>query len=217
MVDPSTAVAAVSQGIEASGRFPDYATFLTRTGDQQGVDANVTPPVIVTNEISTTRNERNSTDLVGYATDDAGARIGRIWEVTYRMRLEVDIFTAAGDSRHDIADLGADLKQALYRYDAQTRGDLLPDPTTPVESDETEAEITELTVSDGEPADDLTASPSIRRRRQTVHTRFVDRLNEADEYGPRATVEEVITAGDGDYVALLDDDDTIDLEYHPER
>lgn len=214
MAMPPTVVDAVAQGLKTTGRFPDTTTFLTRMADERGVDASATTPIVVANEVTTTRVDNHSENLVDYVYDETGAQIGRVWEFVFRMRLEVDIFTAAGDSRHSMSDLASQLEHALFRYDAAARGDLLPDPTAPLDSGETLGDVTEVMVGDGEPADDLTMSPSIRRRRQTIHIRFIDRLNEVDEYGPQEYVQDVVTAGPGDYEPLADADGS-DLEYHP--
>lgn len=209
MVTVQTVLDAIIRGIEQSGRLPDSTSFLTREPDPQGVDAGVTLPAVVVQEVSTVRDESRVTDLVGYVTDDEGSEVGRIWQASYDMEVQVDIHTAAGASEpKDLETLETQVKRALQRYDKQMRADFFPDG-----EGGTEGAIREFTFGESHPENQLTASPSLMRQRMSAFVVFVDRVNEVEEFGPLPAIKDVITPRDGDFVGSISEDYT--MEFHP--
>lgn len=209
MVTVQTVLDAISRGIEQSGRLPESTSYLTREPDPQGVDAGVTLPAVVIQEVSTVRDETRSTDLVGYITDNEGSEVGRIWQATYDMEIQVDVHTAASaNPPKDIETLETSVKRALQRYDSQMRADFFPDG-----EGGSERAIRQFTFGESHPANRLTDSPSLMRQRMSAFVVFVDRVDEVEEFGALPTIKNVITPRDGDFVGSLSDDYT--MEFHP--
>lgn len=207
MVTPIEIVEAVERGIQQSGRLPAEMSYLTRTPDTQGVDSWVTYPAVVITQVSVQRDEDRSTDLVGYHTNAQNQRIGRIWDMTFEMEIQVDLYVAAGSS-HNVDDLSDRLDRALWRYDSQMRDDLLP-----AADGSGMSEVWNFTLGQRRTADNLSKSPSERRNIKSVYLGFTIRVDEVEEYGPLPTVSEVITADWDDYQGGLGGDE--ELQFHP--
>lgn len=207
MVRPQEIAEAVRRGIENSGRLPAEMSYLTRTPDTQGEDAHITYPACVITQVSVTRDEDRSTDLVGYHRNAQGQAIGRIFDMTFQQELQVDVYTAAGSS-WNVNDLMDSVERALWRYDSQLRHDLLP-----AEDGSGISEVWSFTLGQRRPADNLAKSPSERRIMKSVFTGFTIRVDEVEEYGPLPTISEIITADWDDYEGLPGDGD--ELEYYP--
>lgn len=209
MVTAQTTLEAISRAIRRSGRLPKDTSYIVGEPDPQGTDAAVTLPAVVVDEVVTLRDEARSTDLVGYVTDDAGRRIGRIWQASYDMDVQIDIHTVsgAGEAR-SLRTLKKKVKTALKRYDSQFRGESFPD-----ENGNDIGEIREFTLSDSRPENDLTRTQSLMRQRYSATVGFVDRLNEVEEFGPLPTIDTVITPRDGDFVGNISED--YEIEYQP--
>lgn len=209
MVTVQTVLDAIARGVKQSGRLPESTSYLTREADPQGVDAGVPLPAVVIQEVSTVRDETRSTDLVGYITDNEGSEIGRIWQATYDMEIQIDIHTAAGAGPpKDIETLEIDVKRALQRYDSQMRADFFPDGDGGSES-----AIRQFTFGESHPENRLTDTPSLMRQRMSAFVTFVDRVDEVEEFGALPTIKNVITPRDGDFVGSLSDEYT--MEFHP--
>lgn len=208
MVTVQEVLDAVVRGIEQSGRLPDETSYLTREADAEGVDAAVTLPAVVVQEVSTVRDESRVTDLVGYITDNEGSDIGRIWQATYDLEIQIDIHTASGATPpRDLDTLIPRVKRALQRYDSQMRDDVFP-----AEDGGSVGAIREFTLGESHPENDLTLNHSLMRQRLSAFMVFVDRVNEVEEYGAWPTIKGVVTPRDGDFVGLSDD---YTMEFHP--
>lgn len=209
MVTSQDTLEAISRAIRRSGRLPTDTSYIVGEPDPQGTDAAVTLPAVVVQEVVTLRDENRSTDLVDYVTDDAGRRIGRIWQANYDMDVQIDIHTIAGASEaRSISTLEQQVRRALQRYDSQLRGESFPD------EDGTDiGGIREFALGDSTPENDLTRTPSLLRQRFSASVGFVDRLNEVEEFGPIPTIETVLTPRDGDFVGDISED--YELEFQP--
>lgn len=201
MVRVDEVLAAIRRGIEQSGRMPTNTSYRERQFDVEGVDAGVTLPAVLLTEVTTTRDQNRSTDLVGVVRDtDTNQVIGRIFEVGFEMVVQIDVYVVSGQTP-DVSELAHRVRRALQQYDSQLRADLFPDG-----AGGTVGEIQHFTLEQGQPIDDLSQTPSLRRQRLSASVMFTDRLNEVDEYGPTELIHEVRTPRDGDYAGGLSDD-----------
>lgn len=209
MVTSQTVLEAISRGIRDSGRLPKDTSYIVGEPDPQGKDAAVSLPAIVVDKVVTLRDQSQTTDLVGYVTDDAGRRIGRIWQAGYDMDVQIDIHTVsgAGEAR-SLPTLTRNVRRALQRFDSQVRDESFPD-----ENGAAISAIREFTLGESRPENDLTRAPSLLRERYSASVSFVDRLNEVEEFGPLPTIERVITPKDGDFVGNISED--YELEFQP--
>lgn len=209
MVTSRTVLNAIARAIKRSRRLPKGTNYIVGEPDLQGTDSYIELPAIVVGEVATIRDDSHTTDLVGYETDDTGSRIGRIWQASYEMETQIDIYTAAGASaKNSLERLEPGTRRALQRYDSQLRADFLPD-----ENGNDIGAIRELTIGESRPENDLTMSPSLLRQRFSVNVSYVDRLNEVEEFGEIPTIKSVLTPKAGDFVGDISQD--YELEYHP--
>lgn len=210
MVTAQNVLDAIVRGIEQSGRLPADVSYLSQEPDPRGTSSWIMVPAVVVQEVSTVRDDSRVTDLVGYITDDEGSQIGRIWQASYEMEVQIDVHTAAGaDPPKDVETLERRVQRALQRYDSQMRQDSFPDGEGGFEGG-----IREFTLGESHPENDLTQAPSLMRQRLSAFVSFVDRLNEVEEYGPLPTIKRAITPRDGDFVGSISDD--YDIEFHPD-
>lgn len=187
----------VKTAIEQSGRLPDATTYSIYEIDSDGGQSNLRPPIV---EITTTdviKSDPHNTDLIGYATDDQGNDIGRIYQADFEMPIQIDVWTAEG-GQYDPHELGEAVRYALYQYDDQQRGDPLPDPSDPSTN---LSDVEKFMMGDGGVRNDLSMTPALRRWRQTGEVWFHETVNTAEEYGAQDYVANVISPSDGNFDA----------------
>lgn len=199
---------AIERALKQSGKLSEIESWATEEFDTDGEDANLPVPAVEIQPIMANRSQSTNTDLVDYVEDDQGNRIGRILDVYFDFEVDVDIWTAAGNDATDATELGSQLENALYRYDSQVGQRLLPDGSGNVLN-----EVTRFVVSEGERADRLTVTPSVRRWRTTIDMDFYNRINTVEEFGPDPTIKGVRTPKDGDFFGGTEDD--IEIEGRP--
>jgi len=203
MVNPQTILRGLSTRLEAA---TGLTTVLTRESDPGGVDGHVDSPFGDLQIVADDRLEAFNTDRVGYATDDAGNRIGQRFAATFDAELQLDVYVAAGDDEHDATDLGYRTQRVLRQYDDRERGDPLPDPDgQPID------DVEGFGVGDGRRADDLTGRPGVRRWRQDLAVEFTDVIDTSVAYGDAAYVATVDTPAPGEMTG----GDTVQIEYVP--
>lgn len=197
MTDLSTVLDAVIRAIEQSGKLPGITDYLTHEGDDYA-DAAETFPAIEAHPVAVDRVV-SDTERVGYVTDDAGDRIGLIYDVNYTADIQLDVYATAGGD-YDATRLATAMKRALFQYDGSLRDDPLP------EGDGTGlTEATGLTVNDGERRDQLAGTPALRRYLQRITVRYFDRINSVEEYGPVPAIKHVEYPRPGDLIENVGD------------
>lgn len=200
MTRPDTVLKSVKTALKESGRLPDSTSYATFELDQEGGQSNVRPPVVEITVIDAVRSRPHNTDLVDYATDGSGNRIGRIYHALFEMEFQIDVWTAEGDP-FDPHTIGEEVRRTLYRYDAHQYDDSLPDPETPSTALDG---IDYFSVDDGTVENDLAMTPALRRWRQTGEVWFHEEVNTAQAYGPEDYVVNVVGPKDGDFEAGTD-------------
>jgi len=194
MARPDTVLKSIKTAIKQSGRLPNSTSYATFELDSTGAQSNVRPPIVEITNTSTIRSRPHNTDFSGFATDNAGNHIGRIYDALFEMEIQIDVWTAAGDD-YDQKEIGGAVRRALYQYDSVQVDDKLPDPSDP---DTTLGDIDYFTVDEGSPANDLSMTPALRRWRQSGEVWFRERVNTAEEYGADDFIASVKTPADGD-------------------
>jgi len=184
---PQEVLDAIVAALENSSQF-SAGDYVTQEIDPNGAGNRYDQPIVELQFTGGTRADQWNTDLVGYTTDGAGNRTGKIFEPTWEgVGIQADIWVAAGNTQLDATDLGGDLEQALYRHDSQG-----PDVSLPDGAGGTADDIEEFLVGEGRRQDDL-AGPGVRRWRHDLTVDFTDRVTTEAEY-----VEVVDTPTDGD-------------------
>jgi hypothetical protein len=213
MATRNTVIEAVARAIATAPRLDALSEVLTYDPNRDQEDAGVHTPAVSLSVIVNRRESPGVDPRAGYTRTDSGAKTGRIWERAYRMELQADIYTLQGDD-HDPDTLADDLATALRRYNRDERGDFLEDADGDALST-----IRDVRVTGGQRADDLTASPTIRRWRLSIEVRYIDRLREVDEYGPQPRIKFVNHPHPGDLEGAATEG--VDVEYvpseHPEN
>jgi hypothetical protein len=212
MIGPYDVLESIKTALTESGRLPESTSYATFELDTDGGQSNVRPPVIEITTVETIRNNPHNTNLTGYATNDQGESIGRIYEARFEMPVQIDVWTAEG-GQFDPHDLGTDVRAVLYRYDETQFGRVdhtdipydirLPDPANP---DEPLDAIDRFEVGDGTVANDLTMTPALRRWRQSATVWFHETINTAEQYGEETPVRTVNSPADGDMTGGTDVD-----------
>jgi hypothetical protein len=203
-MSPQDVLKAIVRALKQSSAFSG-GDYVTHEIDPEGPDNRLEQPFVSLQPVSAIRADQYNTDLVGYTTDDAGNRTGRIFEAIFEMDVQADIWIAVGNTQLDATALGADLQQALYPYDSQMAAQPFPDG-----DGGTVGDLSHFLLGEGRRQDDL-AGPGVRRWRQDLSARFVDRVTPDD--GTADYIETVDSPSAGD---LTDgSDDGVAIEYNP--
>lgn len=206
MVRPDTTLDSVVTAIKESDRLPSATTYSIYELDSDGGQANLRPPIVEITTEDVVRSDPHNTELVGYATDDAGNQIGYIFQSDFEMPFQIDVWTAEGGD-YDPHELGEAVRYALYEYDDQQYGKPLPDPDDPSTNLD---EVEKFMMGDGGVRNDLSMTPALRRWRQAGEVWFHETINTAVEYGAEDFVYRVIS-GDGDVIASQDEDEITEM------
>lgn len=200
MTRPDEVLASVNTALKESGRLPSSTTYSEFELDSSGGQSNVRPPVVETTIIDTVRSQPTNTDFAGFAEDEQGNQVGYIFDATFEMTMQIDVWTAEGDD-HDMHRIGENVRRALYRYDDHRYNDPLPDPSDPSSP---LPNVDYFSVDDGRVANDLTMTPALRRWRQEAVCWFAETVDTSEEYGEEDVILDVIYPEDGDFVAGTD-------------
>lgn len=202
---PQTTIEAVIRSIKDSGRMPAEMSYLGYAPDVEGDDSDVTLPLIAVRPMYKVRLTPHNSDFKEYKTDSQGNHIGRIYASEYRLDLEVSIWTAAGSS-YDVDDLGNDVRLALYKHDSSGPGlPLERSDGSPIEA------IWKARVEEGQPSNDLTYTPALRRWREELTLWAYHEFDTTEDYV--ATVSypadgEMTDENDNDVVSNVSDGST---------
>lgn len=165
-IRPDETVQALIRSIRRSNRLPDALNYIGYRPDKQNSDANVKLPVLTIEPVSHIRITEFNTDQVDTITqtdaDGNEVTVGRVFAAEYRIDFNIAVWVASGSS-YDVRNIGNNLWTALYRHDSSGPGEPF------ISADGTEIEgIWKVQIRDGEPHDDLTHTPSLRRWNQMV-------------------------------------------------
>lgn len=165
MATPTDVLDAIVEALEQSPEF-DGGSYRTHELDLSGADNRLEQPFVSLKIIGSPRVTDWDSDLVGYVTNAAGDRIGRIYEATWELAIEAHVVVAAGNDDFNVTDLGFGFQQALLRYDAKNGAQPLPSPDGGTVDD-----VDHFLVGEGDRDDDL-AGPGLRRWRQELQATF---------------------------------------------
>lgn len=176
---PSELIEEIVLAIRDSGLLPDRTNYV---GYEPNIDTEaIKLPLVEVVILDEVRIAEHNTDRVGTITDDDGNAVGKLFHALYQLSLEVNVWTAQ-DSKHDPDDLGNEIYTALYRYDSAGPGESLAD------------DVWRVRLGDGEPDDDFTTSPTLRRWSQTLDVWAYEDFATTEDY-----IVNVIGPGDGDF------------------
>lgn len=175
-IKPNEVINTIRTTVEGSGMFPDKMSYLEKEPDVGGSDSNIKLPILSIQPVSNIRITDFMSDKSDKVTDDAGNVVGRVFTAEYRLDLQLDVWVAAGSS-YDEYELGNNLWTVLYEYDSLS----MAEPFIGADGNEIES-IWKFQVSDGEPANDLTFTPAIRRWRQDVTVWAFHRFDTTESY-----------------------------------
>jgi len=197
---PEEALAAIKRALSQSS--VPLGDIITREANVAREDNRLEAPWVTVQPISIPRSSPHDTDRVGFETDTNGRRIGRIFETTWAIDVQLDVrlFSPAPQS---VTDLGIQVQEALLPYDALREARPFPDG-----SGGTLDDVEHFRVGEGERRDDLTSEYSTRRWDQELRIDVSDRTSTTE-----APVTAVDTPRDGE--AVGGDDGAVLLEYSP--
>lgn len=176
---PRDVIERVVLAVKESGRLPDETNYV---GYEPNMDTEaIKLPLLEVVTISQARIAEHNTDEVGVVEDDSGNSVGRVFDALYQLTIEVNIWTAHG-SKYDPNVLGDKVYTALYEYDSHGPDRNLAD------------EIWRVRLGDGEPDEDFTTSPTLRRWSQTVDIWAHESFTTDEEY-----IVDVSPPADGDF------------------
>lgn len=175
-IRPDETITAVRDSIESSPNVPSDVDYLEKEPDLTGDEGNVKLPLVTIQPVSEVRITDFNTDLSDYVLDSNGNRVGRVFTGEYRLDLQIDIWTASGSS-HDQRDIGNAVWDALYPHDSKSAGRSFTDSNgSDIQS------IWKVRVGDGEPANDLAKTPTLRRWRQSLTLWAFHRFDTTEDY-----------------------------------
>lgn len=188
-LNPDDAVSAVRNTVEQSGKLPAELSYVEQEPGDEERDIHL--PALILHPLSAIRIVDHNTDFDGYVTDSNGNRTGRVFTAEYRLDIQLDIWTASGSS-YDERTLGNALHTALYPHDSNGPGkSLIGDDGQPIES------VWKFRLNDGEQANDLTGTPTLRRWRQDVSMWAYHRFDTTADYSSTVSYPSDLSDDDG--------------------
>jgi hypothetical protein len=199
----------VLKGLAAAmeDQVPELSTALPREADATDNDVHWPHGEIII--VSNIRADQWNTDLVGYETDDAGNRIGYLYDAKFNAEMQLNIWISAPSDNWDIQNLGSQLERGMRRYGENRKDpDSLPDG-----EGGTLTEVTNFSIVNGGTLPlQQSANPPHRGYQLTVGFSFTDRINTAEEYGEEDYVATVTVPNDDD-ITVHDDPENVVIEY----
>ena len=168
MVAPNDAVHELIERIAEQGYLPDEMSVIFHEADEDNDDSDEDLPLLEVQIDSTDRPQLTNNDLVGHKVDDSGNRIARVYESTYELTLELNIWTA-GKTNNDPNEFGNDLRRALYPFSSHGPGLSIDD------------DIYYIVIGDGAREDDIIQTPTVRKWQQEVELWAVERFSTDEE------------------------------------
>lgn len=197
---PDDALAAIKRVLAQSS--VSLGDIITRETNVAREDNRLEAPWVTIRPIGIPRSDPHDTDRVGFETDTTGRRVGRIFETTWLMDVQLDVYLPT-PAPQDPNTLGYEVQQVLLEYDSKREAKPFPDG-----SGGTHDRVDHFRVGEAERRDELTAEYSLRRWYQEATMRLSDRASTTED--PIKTVD-VPT----DDEAIGQADGSIRLEYNP--
>lgn len=161
MVRPQQLLESVLYTLQQSEELPSSISFVGYEPDINSEPIDL--PMIEVSMGTQIRISEANSDLVGYVTDDSNNRIGRKYDLLYTLELDVAIWTAQG-SKYSPRRLSDIVRSELYKHENSGPHEPLRSP----ETDNTLDDVWRFVILDGTRTDDLTTSPTLRRREHQV-------------------------------------------------
>lgn len=176
MVSPRGSMESVARAIARSDEVPSDLGLSLQEADTDNDDANIDMPLVEIQPVDVEHVVVNNDDLVGYVTDDEGNRVGKIYFSEYEMEIDINLWTTKGDG-YDPDDLGERLRKALYPHSSYG-----PQQSFLAEDGEEIDQITYFRLGEGERADDLIQTPTVRKWSQTVELWGCEEFRTNEDY-----------------------------------
>lgn len=151
------------------GNVSDRVSFVKHELDSEGEDSDVYLPIVEIQPITMINLNDFNTDFVGYKHDEDGNQIGRIYQSRYEMDVQLDVWTAAR-SEDDPNEIGGEIRTTLYPY------------TSSVSEKEFPGDVWKFSFLEGNPNQDLTMSPSVRRWEQDIEIWSYEQFDTTEDY-----------------------------------
>jgi hypothetical protein len=197
---PDEGVDAIARVIRQSG--VSLGDVLAREPNYNREDNRLKAPWVTVRPVSIPRASPHDSDRVSFITDAQGRQVARVFETTWEMDVQVDVWLPTPAPR-DVSTVGYDVQRALLRHDTKRRAEPFPDGDGGVEDD-----IDHFRVGEAERRDELTGEFSLRRWYQEARLILSDRVNTT-----QSAVEAVDTPRDGESIGQTDG--SLVLEFDP--
>jgi len=182
---------------------PDLTTALAREADP--TDNEVRWPHGEITVVSNIRNDPWNTDVVDYATDNSGNRIGYILKGQFEVELQLNIWIAVPSSNYDIQTLGGQLETGLRKYDENRKNPApLPDGQGGSLSN-----VGLFRITGGGELPTANENSPLRGYAVSVELTFSDTIDSSQEYGSEPYIDSLDIPESGD---LTDTDPTDEIE-----
>lgn len=189
MARPRELIEAVVSAIQSAGTLPSGTNYV---GYEPNIDTEaIKLPLLEVVTVSEARIDDHNTDFQGVIEDDNGNAVGQVFHALYNLTIEVNIWTAHG-SQYDPDVLGDAVYSALYQYDSAG-------PDLDLHDD-----IWRVRVGDGEPDEDFTTSPTLRRWSQEVDLWAYETFTTDKEYIVNVTPPTADGFGDSSSTGEID-------------
>jgi len=172
MATPREILTRIKESLEDSSDVPDSVSYVLQEYDASGKDANVTLPVVELQTVNALSLNEFNTDFVRYVHDENGNQIGRVYRSEYSVTVQLDILTVDGRRKNEesISTLVNSVRRSLYQYSS----------AGPAES--LEETVWKFQLNEGERADNLDSTPTVRRWSQTIDCWTYDEFRTIDDY-----------------------------------
>jgi hypothetical protein len=172
MATPREILTAIKESLQDSSDVPDSVSYVLQEYDGSGPEANVSLPVVELQTANLVSLNQFNTDFVGHQFDKDGNQIGRIYHSEYSLTVQLDILTVDGRSHNEesISPLINSVRNALYKFDSAGIAEPL------------EETVWKFQLNEGERADNLESTPTVRRWSQTIECWSYEEFETNEDY-----------------------------------
>jgi len=158
MATPREILTAIKESLQDSSDVPDSVSYVLQEYDGSGAEASVSLPVVELQTVNAVSLNEFNTDFVGHKFNEEGNQIGRIYHSEYSLTVQLDILTVDGRSHNEesISPLINSVRSALYKFESAGIAEPL------------EETVWKFQLNEGERADNLESTPTVRRWSQTI-------------------------------------------------
>jgi len=172
MASPHDILVLIRDELEGDSNIPDSVSYILREVDGDGIDGNITLPVIQIQAVTATNFDIFNTDVSGTKQDGSGNDIGRFFRSEYQLRVQIDVVTVdrRSDSNEHIDYLADTVRRSLYRFDSAGL------------ANELDTDVWRFILDTGSRTDDMTTTPTMRRWQQDVLVWTYETYETTEEY-----------------------------------